>query len=223
MKIGVLGNGRVGTTIGSKLVEIGHEVRIGSRSSGDERATAWVVETGEGASEGTLADAAAFGEVVLNCTAGGGSLEALSAAGEENLAGKLLIDVANPLDFSQGSQPTLSVSNDDSLGEQIQRGFPAARVVKAFNTMNCEVMVNPALVAGDHVAFVCGEDASAKAEATRLLAELGWPAERVIDLGDISAARATEAYIFLWLRIARAVGSYHFNLEIARAARADGS
>ena len=218
MRFGILGTGTVGTTIASKLVRLGHEVRVGSRSPGGERAVSWVEEAGDGAGEGTLADAAAFGEAVVNCTRGQGSLAALSAAGEENLAGKLLIDVANPLDFSGGSPPTLSVANDDSLGEQIQRAFPASRVVKAFNTMNSEVMVDPALVEGDHVIFICGEDPGAKVEVGELLAEIGWPVERVLDLGGISAARATEALIFLWLRVAGVVDSYRFNFSISRAA-----
>jgi 8-hydroxy-5-deazaflavin:NADPH oxidoreductase len=140
MKLAVLGTGIVGATIASKLVALGHEVRMGSRTTGNERAVAWAEEAGAGASEGTFADAATFGEVVFNCTAGTASLEALSAAGEENLAGKVLVDVANPLDFSQGMPPTLAVCNTDSLGEQIQRAFPDARVVKTLNTVNAEVM-----------------------------------------------------------------------------------
>jgi predicted dinucleotide-binding enzyme len=216
MRIGVLGTGMVGTTIGAKLVALGHQVRLGSRSPGGGRAAAWVAQAGDGASEGSLATAAAFGEAVINCTPGTGSLEALRAAGSRNLADKLLIDVANPLERSGDSQLRLAVSNDDSLGEQIQREFPRTRVVKALNTMNCAVMVNPGLVPGDHVAFVCGEDRSAKAAATALLGQFGWPADRVIDLGGISAARATESVIFLWSRIAKVVGSYDFNFEIAR-------
>ena len=215
MRFGIIGAGTVGTTIGSKLVRLGHEVVIGSRPSGGGRAAAWVAEADDGAGEGTPAEAAAFGEVVVNCTPGAASLEALAAAGEENLAGKLLIDVANPLDFSAGSEPTLTVANDDSLGERIQRAFPATRVVKAFNTMNSEVMVDPSLVDGDHVIFVCGEDAEAKARVSDLLGEIGWPAERVLDLGGISAARATEALILLWLRLAAIAGSYRFNFAIA--------
>lgn len=215
MMIGVLGTGMVGKAIGTKLVEIGHEVSLGSRGADSDAALAWSRETGAGA--GTFSDVAASAELLFNCTAGAHSLEALTSAGADNLAGKVLIDVANPLDSSQGS-PRLSVCNDDSLGEQIQRRFPAALVVKALNTVNCEVMVNPALVEGDHVVYVCGEDRSAKAEATRLLGELGWPPERVVDLGGISAARGTEATFLLWLRVAEVVGSYRFNFEIARGA-----
>lgn len=216
MRIGVLGTGMVGKTIGTKLVDLGHEVRMGSRTAGNEKATAWVADVGEGASEGNFAAAAAHGELVFNCTAGAGSLDALDAAGERNLAGKLLVDVANPLDHSQGMPPSLLIANTDSLGERIQAAFPAARVVKALNTMNCEVMVDPARIPGDHAVFICGDDAGAKDQLTELLGAFGWPAERVIDLGDISAARGAEMYLPLWLRIMAALGTPHFNIAIQR-------
>jgi 8-hydroxy-5-deazaflavin:NADPH oxidoreductase len=173
MKIGVLGTGMVGKAIASRLAELGHEERMSSRTVGNEDAVAWAAQAREGASEGEFADAADFGEVVFNCTAGAASLDALAAAGEENLARKLLIDVANTLDFSQGMPPRLSVCNTDSLGEWVQRVFPAARVVKALNTVNCDVMVDPARVPGEHVVFICGNDPEAKREAKRLLEEFG--------------------------------------------------
>ena len=216
MKVGILGTGMVGKAIASKLVELAHEVRMGSRAAGNESAVAWAAEAGEGASTGTFADAAGFGEVVFNCTAGVASLDALNAAGDINLAGKLLIDVANPLDFSQGMPPSLSVCNTDSLGERIQRAFPATHVVKALNTVNCDVMVEPARVPGEHVVFVCGNDPEAKDEATRLLGEFGWPAERVLDLGDVTTARSTEMYLPLWLDLMGQLGTLHFNIELAR-------
>ena len=216
MKIGILGTGMVGKTIASKLVELGHEVRMGSRAAGNENAVAWATEAGEGASEGAFADAAEFGEIVFNCTAGVASLDALKAAGDTNLAGKLLIDVANPLDFSHGMPPSLSVCNTDSLGERIQRAFPATRVVKALNTVNCDVMVEPARVPGEHIVFVCGNDAEAKEKAVRLLSEFGWRVERVLDLGDITAARSTEMYLPLWLNLMGQLGTLHFNIELAR-------
>jgi 8-hydroxy-5-deazaflavin:NADPH oxidoreductase len=203
MRIGVLGTGMVGKAIASRLSELGHDVQIGSRTAGKEGAV-------------PFADAAAFGEVLFNCTAGNASIAALQAAGEANLAGKTLIDTSNPLDHSGGGMPTLFVSNTDSLGEQIQRAFPEVHVVKTLQTMNCEVMVNPALVPGDHVVFVCGDDAGAKQQTTELLGEFGWPAERVLDLGDISAARGTEMYVALWLRIWQAVGALQFNIAVAR-------
>jgi predicted dinucleotide-binding enzyme len=217
MKIAVLGTGGVGKTIASKLVELGHEVTMGSRSPDGESLLEWVGEAGEGARGGDFAEAAAAGEVVFNCTAGAASLEALTAAGADNLAGKTLVDVANPLDFSRGMPPTLSVCNDDSLGEQIQAAFPGARVVKALNTVNAAIMVAPDRVPGNHNLFVCGDDAGAKAEATALLESLGWPRDAVIDLGGISAARGTEMYLPLWLRLMGALGSAEFNIEVRRA------
>jgi predicted dinucleotide-binding enzyme len=207
----------VGQAIASKLVAIGHEVRMGSRAAGNERAVAWASGAGDAASEGSFAEAASFGEALVNCTAGSGALEALEAAGADNLRGKVLVDVANPLDFSAGMPPTLSVCNTDSLGEQIQRAFPETRVVKALNTINCDVMVNPGMVSGNHVVFVCGEEEAAKAQVIGLLGEFGWPSERVIDLGDISAARGTEMYLPLWLRIMGATGSGHFNISVQKA------
>ncbi|MBT9547538.1 MAG: NAD(P)-binding domain-containing protein [Candidatus Sericytochromatia bacterium] len=214
MKIAVLGTGMVGQAIGSRLAELGHEVKMGSRTAGNAKALAWAKQA-QGASEGTFADAASFGEIVFNCTSGSASLEALAAAGAENLAGKVLVDVANPLDFSQGMPPTLSVCNTDSLGEQIQRAFPEARVVKALNTMNCTIMVNPALVGnGEHHTFLSGNDAEAKQQVKALLQSFGWQEACVLDLGDISTSRGTEAWLPLWLRIWGATGSGSFNLRI---------
>ena len=201
MRIGVLGTGMVGRAISGKLAELGHDVRVGSRTEGDGAVV--------------FAEAAAHGEVVFNCTAGSASLEAIAAAGEGNVAGKLLVDVANPLDFSGGG-PALFTTSTDSLGERIQAAFPAARVVKALNTINCNLMVDPAAVPGDHVVFVCGNDDAAKRQAAALLGEFGWPAERVIDLGDITAARATEMYLMLWLRLMGVVGGPSFNIALAR-------
>src|SRR3954469_12666983 len=156
MNIGVLGTGMVGQAIATKLVEIGHEVTMGSRTGGNERATAWVEANGARAHQGTFADATEHADMVVSCIAGVHTVEALEASRRRNLEGKVVLDVANPLDFSQGMPPTLSVCNTDSLGEQIQRVFPECRVVKALNTMNCTVMVDPLSVPGDHNAFVCG-------------------------------------------------------------------
>lgn len=211
MKIGVLGTGMVGETIATKLAELGHDVHMGSRSADNQGALAWARKTGGGA--GTFADVAASGELLFNCTAGAHSLEALQAAGEENLAGKVLVDVANPLDFSDGAL-SLSVCNTDSLAERIQRAFPRARVVKALNTVNCGVMVNPEGVPGDHVVFVCGDEEEAKRQTIGLLGDWGWPAERIVDLGPISGARAAEMYLPLWLAMVRALGTAQFNIEI---------
>jgi 8-hydroxy-5-deazaflavin:NADPH oxidoreductase len=213
VRIGVLGTGMVGQAIATKLVELGHEVTMGSRAAGNEKAAEWVASAGEGAAEGSFADAAGHGELIFNCTAGTASLDALRAAGEEELRGKVLVDVANPLDFSKGMPPTLSVANDDSLAEQIQREFPDARVVKTLNTVNAAVMVSG--IADSNI-FVCGDDAVAKEQVTSLLADFGWPADSVIDLGGIDASRGVEMYLPLWLRLMGAVGTPAFNIAVVR-------
>jgi 8-hydroxy-5-deazaflavin:NADPH oxidoreductase len=216
MNIGVLGTGMVGRAIATKLASLGHEIRMGSRKAGNEDAVAWVKEAGNGASEGTFADAAQFGELVINCTAGVASVDALTAAGADNLAGKVLVDVANALDLSKGRPPTLAFCNDDSLGERIQAAFPEARVVKTLNTMNCQVMVDPARVPGEHAVFLSGDDDSAKREVAALLGNFGWPEERIIDLGGISTARGPEMYLPLWLSLYGRLQSGDFNIGVMR-------
>jgi predicted dinucleotide-binding enzyme len=201
MRVAVLGTGTVGRTIAGKLGELGHDVRVGSRTAGDDKVT--------------FADATAHGEVIFNCTSGAASVEAVTAGGEESLAGKLVIDVSNPLDFSGGG-PALFTDTTDSVAERIQRACPSARVVKSLNTVTAAVMVDPAKLPGDHVIFVAGDDAGAKDEARALLGELGWPAERVVDLGDITAARAAEGYVMLWVRLMGALGTPMFNIAITR-------
>ena len=216
MNIGVLGTGVVGRTIAGALARAGYRVMMGSRTAGSEKAVAWAAGAGPDASHGTFADAAAYGEILFNCTAGTVSLAALAMAGAENLAGKLLIDVANPLDFSRGMPPTLTICNDDSLGEQIQRAYPDTMVVKALNTLNCDVMVNPRLVDGAHHLFICGDDHGAKEVTVRLLEHaFGWDPRDVLDLGDISAARGTEMVLPLWLRVMGAMRTPHFNFRVA--------
>ncbi len=214
MKIGILGTGMVGTTLGSKLVELGHEVKLGSRSAGNEKATEWVKTAGRQASQGTFADAAAFGELLLNCTSGGASLEALRMAGAGNLWGKVLVDVANPLDFSKGQPPFLLISNTDSLAEQIQAAFPEAKVVKALNTMWCGIMVNPRMLPDTHHTFLSGNDAGAKASVKELLRSFGWQEGEILDLGDITTARGTEMLLPLWVRVWGATQNGAFNFKI---------
>ena len=226
MKIAVLGTGTVGPTIAAALSALGHDVVIGTR---DPQAT--LARTEPGATGGapfaawhaahsgidvvTLADAAARADIVVNATNGGGSLEALTAAGAENLSGKVLMDIANPLDFSQGFPPSLNPVNTDSLGEQIQRAFPEARVVKTLNTMNASVMVDPVSVAGgDHSVFISGNDADAKGIVSGLLKEFGH--RDIIDLGDITTARGAEMVLPIWVRIWGALGTGAFNFKIAR-------
>lgn len=214
MKIGVLGTGMVGVTIAGKLAALGHEVRMGSRTANNDKAVAWAKSAGPKASQGTFADAAAFGEIVFNCTSGGASLEALGAAGAANLAGKILVDIANPLDFSKGMPPTLSTGTGDSLGEQIQRAFPDAKVVKTLNTINCAVMVDPGKLSEPTDVFVSGNDAAAKAHVTEILKTFGW--KSVVDLGDITTSRGTECYLMLWLRLMGALKTTEFNIKLVK-------
>ncbi len=216
MDIGVLGTGIVGRTIGTRLVGLGHRVVMGSRTADNADAAEWVGEVGTGASHGTFADAGAAGEMLVNCTAGVGSLDALTSVGTEHLAGKVIADISVPLDFSAGFPPSLFVCNTDSLGEQIQRAFPEALVVKTLNTMNCAVMVDPPSVPGDHDVFVSGNDDSAKATVRDLLGSFGWGEDRIIDLGDITTSRGTEMYLPLWLRLFGALGTGAFNIQVMR-------
>ncbi|MEP6491475.1 MAG: NAD(P)-binding domain-containing protein [bacterium] len=214
MRIGIVGTGVVGQTIGSALVKLGHDVTLGAREPTNEKAVKWASEQGNRASHGTFADAAAFGEIVFNCTSGMVSVDALTAAGAANLKGKPLVDVSNALDFSHGMPPTLAVCNTDSIGEQIQAAFPDVHVVKALNTMTAPLMVNPALLPGEHDVFMSGNDAAAKARVADLLRSFGW--RNIVDTGNISTARGTEMLLPIWLRLSGTFKSPMFNFHIAR-------
>ncbi|MBO6940270.1 MAG: NAD(P)-binding domain-containing protein [Deltaproteobacteria bacterium] len=215
MKMAVLGTGEVGQRIATKLVELGHEVRMGSRTSDNVKGTAWAEANGDRASLGTFADAAASAEWIFNCTSGAHTLAVLESAGAANLAGKILVDLSNPLDFSNGFPPTLSIANDDSLGEAIQRAYPDARVVKTLNTLANSLMVDPGALPMPTDLFVSGNDADAKAAVTDFLKdELGW--QSVIDLGDITTSRGTEAWLLLWTRLYAALGNAEFNIALVR-------
>ena len=208
----------VGNILGTKLVQIGHEVAMGSRSATNEKAVQWAKRLGQGAHSATFRDAASFGEIVVSCTSGTHAMEALQMVGIEVLRGKILIDVSNPLQQEKDGGMILAFCNTDSLGEQIQKAFPWTRVVKALNTVNCEIMIEPARVPGDHNLFICGNDADAKKDVTRYLSEwFGWKAENILDLGDITAARGTEMMMPLWMRLFQgAIGHPHFNYHIVR-------
>jgi hypothetical protein len=215
MKIGVLGTGMVGETIATKLVQLGHSVRMGSRTAGNANSAAWAAKVGGNGSAGTFADAASFGEVLFVCTKEDRTIDALRAAGALSLADKVVIDISNPLDFSKGMPPSLFISNTDSLGETIQRTFPEARVVKTLNTVNCRVMVEPSLIPGDHDMFLCGNDPEAKASVRTILTDwFGW--KHVIDLGDITNARATEQLLPIWVRLWGVLQTPNFNLHVVR-------
>jgi 8-hydroxy-5-deazaflavin:NADPH oxidoreductase len=227
MKIGIFGTGIVGQTLAGALAAKGHDVMIGTR---DPEAT-MQRESASGATRtpfrdwhaqhqsvklGTFTDAARFGETIINATSGGGAMPALEGAGAEALGDKILLDVSNPLDFSKGFPPTLTVCNTDSLAEQLQRAFPRIRLVKTLNTTTAALMVNPTAVGGgDHTMFVAGNDADAKAKVKGWLGEwFGW--RDVIDMGDVTNARGLEMLLPLWTRLYGALGSPMFNFKIAR-------
>ena len=227
MKIAVFGTGGVGQTLAAKLSEIGHDVMMGTRDVaaasarnepgqyGQPSFSAWQ-QAHQGVKLGTFEEAARHGEMLFNATSGSGALNALRLAGEPNLNGKIMIDLTNPLDFSRGMPPSLSVCNTDSLGEQIQRVNEKVKVVKALNMVTAALMVNPGLVAsGDHTLFMCGNDADAKAQVATWLREwFGW--RDILDLGDISSARGMEMYLPIWLRMWGALGTGMFNVKVVK-------
>jgi predicted dinucleotide-binding enzyme len=195
MKIGILGTGDVGRALGSGFVKHGHEVKIGSREAGNEKAEAWRRQAGYRASTGTFAEAAAFGEVVVVATLWSGTENALRLAGHENLAGKTVIDTTNPLDFSTGA-PRLAVGFDTSSGEQIQAWVPGAHVVKAFNMVGNAHMVDPQFPGGPPDMFIAGNDSGAKQTVTEILKDFGWG---VVDLGGIESSRYLEPLAMVWI------------------------
>ena len=225
MKIAILGTGMVGTALAGALSALGHSVVIGTR---DVSATLAKTEGPYGAPPFSewlaqhsdvrllpLDEAAAYGELIVNATNGSASVAVLEAAGTDNIGDKVLVDVANPLDFSNGFPPGLFVKDTDSLAEQIQRTFPRAKVVKSLNTLNAVLTVNPKQLAdGDHSVFVAGNDADAKATVVALLHELGHT--DVLDLGDLTGARGTEMLLPIWLRLANVLGTYKFQFKIVR-------
>jgi 8-hydroxy-5-deazaflavin:NADPH oxidoreductase len=218
MRIGILGTGMVGEAIGTALVKKGHQVKMGSRSAVNDVAASWVAMNGENASQGTFKDAAVFGEIIFLCLNGDKAKDALQMAGVEGFAGKVVIDVTNPLDFSRGMPPVLigSLANTTSLGEQIQAYLSGAKVVKALNTVTAKLMVDASLVnGGDSTLLICGNDADAKETVKQFLSQqFGWKKENILDLGDITAARNTEAYVPLWVRFWQATGTPMFNIKI---------
>ncbi|MBW3657018.1 MAG: NADP oxidoreductase [Actinobacteria bacterium] len=201
MRIGILGTGTVARTLGDALGGAGHDVVLGSRTAGEDKIT--------------FAEAVAHGELLVNATAGAGSVDAIGASARADREGKVLLDVSNPLDFPSG-ELRLTVSNDDSLGEVIQRAFPELRVVKSLNTVTASVMVDPGSVPGDHVLFLAGADPTAKAVVRDLLGELGWRDVQLIDLGGIAGARGMEMYLPLWLTLMQTLGTPVFNVTVER-------
>ena len=228
MKIGVLGTGVVGQTIAEKLNQLNHEVMIGTRDVknllsksepdrfGRPSFSEWNKKNNN-IKPGTFAEAAAFGELIVNATNGMGTMPALESAGTQNLANKVMLDISNPLDFSKGMPPSLFISNTDSLAEQIQRTYPETKVVKSLNTMSAYIMVNPSVLPDDHIVFLNGNDADAKDEVKKLLMSFGWKDKNIFDLGDITNARGAEQILPIWIRIMSTLKTGQFNFKIVIA------
>ena len=209
----MIGSGVVGRTLAQAFAGLGHDVAVGTRDP-DETAKReeW---SGMAVALRALEVVAADADLVVNATNGDASLAALGRVGTDHLVGKVLVDVANPLDFGAGFPPTLSVKDTDSLAEQIQRAFPAARVVKALNTVTASVMVDPASVGeGDTSIFVAGDDAGARTQVRALLESLGW--RDVVGHDALSHARGLEMYVSLWVRLMGALGTAEFNVKLVR-------
>jgi len=225
MKIAILGTGIVGQIIAEKLVSLGHQVMVGTRSISETLSRNspdifgrppfkdWYSQHQEVKFD-TFEQAAAYGELIVNATSGAGTLAALKLAGEKNLSEKIMLDVSNPLDFSQGMPPSLLVCNTDSLGEQVQRAYPKTKVVKSLNTLNAYLMVKPDLLPEDTSIFLNGNDADAKKQVRLLLNTFGWKDNCIIDVGDISTARGTEMLLPIWARLWTALQTPVFNFKI---------
>jgi predicted dinucleotide-binding enzyme len=223
MKIGIIGSGIVAQTLGTKLVQLGHDVALGTRDPSkldDKKGFGgslrdWLAKANAKAKVVSFHDAAAHGELLFNATNGQNSVDALKLAGDDALGGKVLIDVSNELDASKGMPPRVGASQDSCLAERIQAAFPKLKVVKSLNTINCGVMVDPkALAGGDHSVFVSGNDAPAKAAVGELLKSFGW--SDILDLGDLSSARGPEMYMALWLRLWGATKTGTINIKVVR-------
>ncbi|WP_405125002.1 NADPH-dependent F420 reductase [Ralstonia pseudosolanacearum] len=227
MKIGIMGTGMVGRAFAERLTGLGHDVVIGTRDvsatlartepddKGIPAYANWAAEHPDMRLV-TLPEMGAHGDLIINATSGNATLAAIAAVGAEKLTEKVILDLALPLNYVPGGLPALSYGIDDSLGEQVQRAVPQARVVKSLNTMSMTVMLDPSRLPGSHNAFLSGDDEAAKAVVSELLGSFGWPADAIIDLGGIESARGTEMYANLLFLMSRKFGTYDLNIAIVR-------
>ncbi len=213
-KVGILGTGDVGRALGTGFASRGHEVKMGSRDAKNEKAQKWVAETGPRASAGTFADAAKFADIVVLATSWTGTKSALDLAGPENLAGKVVIDATNPLDFSQGMPPRLALGHTDSGGEQVQRWLPKARVVKCFNIVGNAHMIDPKFPGGPPDMWIAGNDEAAKRTVGEILRDFGWPDP--LDTGGIEGSRLLEPMCILWVLHGARTGTWGHAFKLLR-------
>lgn len=207
MKVAVLGTGDVGKRLAGGFASRGHEVIVGTRTPRNADLLKWAASVKGKVRVGTPAEAARQAQMVVLAVRGDAAVAAIEAAGPSELAGKVLIDVTNALDFSKGMPPSLFVGTTDSLGERVQRAAPAAKVVKAFNTVGNSQMVDPHVNGiGRLELLIAGNDVGAKKEVTELAKSFGWSG--TIDVGGIDAARWLEATVPLWVRVGSAVNTF---------------
>jgi 8-hydroxy-5-deazaflavin:NADPH oxidoreductase len=228
MKIAILGTGSVGQTFAEKFISLGHQVMLGTRNVADtmsRKASNGSLLFAEWQSKnhtvqlGTFAQSAALGDIVVNALNGGATITALNSCKSSDFDNKIIIDISNPLDFSKGFPPLLieGLNNSNSLGEEIQKTLPNAKVVKTLNTMWSGFMVNPTMLNdGNHINYICGNDTESKAKVIAILKDFGWKNECILDLGDITNARGTESTLLLWTRIFAATQSGAFNMSIVK-------
>lgn len=219
MNIGIVGNGVAAEAIGLALLKKGHNVLLGGPQGGSEKGMAWVKKAGNGAAEGTYEEGALFGELVFICLEGAFALEVLRTIHPNSFAGKIVVDVTNPLDYTRGDQPRiLKEFRDVSLGERIQEVLPHAYVIKALNTVNYQLMTDARQVyKGDHSLFVCGNDANAKNQLKHFLVDnFYWKPDGLADLGGIEAARAIEAIVPFCVLLSQSYGTPLINFKVVR-------
>ena len=205
-RIGVLGSGTVGKVLAAGFASRGHDVMIGTRDPDKPELQEWLAGEGSGVKAGGFAQTAAHGNLLVLAVFGDAAEQAIAQAGPESFAGKVVIDTTNPLDFSRGFPPKLSISGEDSLGERVQRAIPQARVVKAFNTIGNPYYVDPSFSEGKPTMLIAGNDEAAKQTVADVLHDFGWP--EPVDLGGIESSRELEAICIAWVKIGGRRGAW---------------
>jgi predicted dinucleotide-binding enzyme len=211
-RVGVLGSGEVGRRLAAGFHSRGHDVMIGTRDPDTPELRAWLSGEGAGIQAGSLAQTAAHGELLVVAVLGNAAEQAIAAADPGNFRGKVVIDAMNPLDFSSGFPPRLSISGEDSLGERVQRALPDARVVKAFNTIGNPYFVDPSFAEGKPTMLIAGNDEDAKRTVEDVLADFGWP--EPVDIGGIEGSRELEAICIAWVKIGGARGAWDHGFKV---------
>jgi 8-hydroxy-5-deazaflavin:NADPH oxidoreductase len=216
MRIGILGSGDVGRKLADSFIENKHLVKIGSRNPNQEKLTEWMATHDKAkVSSGTFAEAASFGELDLIATLWAGTADAIKMADPKNFAGKIVIDVTNPLDFSKGMPPRLAIGHTDSAGETVQRMLPDSKVVKAFNTVGNPHFMHPDFLGGPPTMFICGNNDDAKKTVIDdILTKFGW---ETIDIGGIEGARLLEPLALLWITHYFRTGNGNHAFKLLRA------